>query len=1061
MAADTAEAGQTSPPPAARIPSPIVKPCLACGQQSPSEARFCSNCGARLGTPDAQAIPAATRSQVMTDLRGEERLVTVVFSDMTESVRRTSGLSAEEATVLVNPLLETMVELMVRYGGRIDRFLGDGVLAVFGVPTAHEDDPFRAVRAALELRERANDLGLAVTSGVNTGRVYFGPVGSDLHEELTVMGPTVNLAARFQGAASAGEVVVGASTASHLQTSFDLSPVTLQIKGMAEPVDAFKASRLLDLPEKVRGIEGLRADLVGRDDELARLRSAFPAGSTHALVGPAGVGKSRLAAEFRQNVEAAGGSWLEARCLELTESTAYAAFLDLFARHLGTADQPGALAASLKSLVADGAIEQKRAEEIEVFLVHLLGHSLGDQRDLAVTESDAELRRTLTIDAIVEYLAAWSRRRSLVVFVEDVHWADPLTKEVIVRLHKLDTLLLLLAYRPDADVVAPFESAYTVSELTLAELSRTDSRRLITTLLDISGIPEWLESGILDRGQGNPFYVEELIRSLIQRGAITRSNGHWTVTSDDIEIDLPESVEGVLMARFDRLEDRTRRAAKVASVLDRSFTPPLFSDLAGNDLIPELETLTGAGILASDDGRLSFVHALTRQAIYTNLLPSQRADLHERAARALEAGSDINQVAHHYAHSRNHEKAVEFLLKAGQRALASFTSEAALEFLEQGLARIDELDESDRPGWRWRYHAALGEVLERMAHHAEAREALHAALAEMDEDPLAEARIWRYIGLSHRLEDEVDPAHEAIDRAEAILAAAPDPDDPAVRQEWIRAQKERAFTLYFGGRGSELEAHNQRVAPVVEQYGTVAQQADHLYGIVLASFVANRFVVPASTVATARRALELAESGADPGRVAEGRFSLGFSLLWGDQWEEAATVLAQAVEETTRTGAVTEACRAKAYLAIALRRLGRVDEAEVAANAAQEAAEVIDSEYYIGHALAVRCWVAWRRNDPACDELGAAAYEAWEPLDRDPHHGLNCEFAWLAAWPRAAVAHSRGDLQAAVDHLRLMTTPWERPLPEDLRLLVEQAITTPDPDLVSQALRSAEAHSFL
>ncbi|MDX1448632.1 MAG: adenylate/guanylate cyclase domain-containing protein, partial [Acidimicrobiia bacterium] len=172
-----------------------MRSCQACGQESPADARFCSQCGARLAAPDL-SVPSELRSQVMSDLRGEERLVTVVFADMTESVRRTSGLDAEQATRLVNPLLETMVELMVRYGGRIDRFLGDGVLAVFGVPAAHEDDPIRAVRAAMELKERAAELGLAVTAGVNTGRVYFGPVGSDLHEELTVMGPTVNLAAR-------------------------------------------------------------------------------------------------------------------------------------------------------------------------------------------------------------------------------------------------------------------------------------------------------------------------------------------------------------------------------------------------------------------------------------------------------------------------------------------------------------------------------------------------------------------------------------------------------------------------------------------------------------------------------------------------------------------------------------------------------------------------------------------------------------------------------------------------------------------------------------------------
>ena len=1043
--------------------------CQACGRDVPAGARFCSQCGARLGTADAQTIPAQTRSQVMSDLRGEERLVTVVFADMTESVRRTSGLSAEEATHLVNPLLETMVELMVLYGGRIDRFLGDGVLAVFGVPAAHEDDPFRAVRAALELRDRATELGLAVTSGVNTGRVYFGPVGSSLHEELTVMGPTVNLAARFQGTASAGEIVVGSSTASHLAAAFALDPVTLQIKGMSEPVEAFKAERLLDNPEKVRGIEGLRAEMIGREAELDHLRSAYPAGPTVALVGPAGVGKSRLAAEFRSHVVAEGGTWMEGRCLELTEGTGYGPFLDLFARHLGATDQLAALRASIDVLTTAGAISTDRADEIAPFLAHMLEMSLGDERDLRVVESSAELRRILTFDALVEYLAARSRITPLVVFLEDVHWSDPLSREAIARLHAVDSLLLLLTYRPMEDsLLAEMEGPDgAFSELTLAELSRTDSQRLVSMLLDISGIPDWLEAQILDHGQGNPFYVEELIRSLIQKGAITREDGRWSITTEDIELDLPESVEGVLMARFDRLADETRRAAKAASVLDRTFSTRLFSDLAGSGLAPELETLVGAGILVSEpsnpSARFSFLHALTRQAIYTNLLPSQRADLHARAAEALERAPtpDVDQIAFHYQHSRNHPKAVEFLLKAGERALASFTTDTAHAYLERGLERLDELPEDDRPRWRGRYRARLGELLERMAQHGPAREAFHAALAEMEPGPLEEAEIWRQIGQTHRLDGDMDAAHGCYDQAEAILAATSDSENPVARQAWIRVQKERAFALYFGARGRELPAHNERVAPVVEQYGTAAQLADHLYGQVLSSYIDVRFVVPETTVAMARRALELAEGGADPGRVAEGRFVLGFSLLWGDQIDEAAAVLERAVEETTRVGAVTEGCRARAYRAIALRRLGQVDDAEAAAREALQAATGIDSSYYAGHALAVLCWVAWKRGDEGCDGIGEQAYQAWGRLDRGDDSGLDCEFGWLAAWPRAAAALDRGDHGAAVSHLRLLLVPWERPLPDDLRAMVAAATSAGEPAEMTDAVRRAETYAFL
>jgi class 3 adenylate cyclase/tetratricopeptide (TPR) repeat protein len=1038
-------------------------PCLACGHESLPEARFCPQCGARLGTADAQSIAVETRGQVMSDLRGEERLVTVVFADMSESVRRTSGLSAEEATVLVNPLLETMVELMVQYGGRIDRFLGDGVLAVFGVPAAHEDDPFRAVRAGIDLRERAVDMGLAVTAGVNTGRVYFGPVGSDLHEELTVMGPVVNLAARFQSAAAAGEIVVGHSTAAHLKAAFDLTPVTLTIKGIAEPVEAFKAERLLDHPDKVRGVEGLRAEMVGRDDELSYLRSTVGNRATVALVGPAGVGKSRLASEFRSYVEAQGGVWLEGRCLLLTETTSYAPFLDLFSRHLTRTDLAG-LESSVQGLVESQVLSGARAQEVVPFLAHMLGLSFADDRDLLVLESTPDLRKTLTIDAIVEYLSAWARRTPLTVFLEDVHWADPLSREAITALHTITTgpLTLLLAYRPEISGADLFgTSAETLAELTLGELSKSDSRRMISMLLDISGIPERLESQILDRGQGNPFYVEELIRSLIQTGSIARVDEQWVASAEDIDLDLPQSVEGVVMSRFDRLTHTTRRAAKAASVLDRSFGESLFASLAGSHLVPELGTLVGAGILTiGGSGDYSFVHALTRQAIYSNLLPSQRSELHEHTAQALEQdpAPDVEQVAFHYSHSRNHPKAVEYLLKAGERALAAFTTDTASSHLQAGLARIDSLPEGEQSKWRGRYQARLGELLIRMARHTPARDALEAALEDLEPSPLEEAKIWRLIGQSHRLQGQSGAAEACLDRAEEILSSV---DGSAAKREWIQVQKERAFTLYFGGRGRELTALNSRVAPIVEEYGSAAQLADHLYGQVLSSFVDDRYVVSPGTVTMARRALGLAESGADPGRIAEGRFGLGFSLLWADQIEEAAEVLGKAVEETTRVGAVTEGCRAKAYLAIALRRLGLVDEAEQAAMDALRAAEQADSSYYSGHAYAVLCWVAWRRADGTCDEKGEMAYEKWGTHENAGKVGLGTEFAWLAVWPRAATALERGDHVTASENLELLLVPWERPMPEHLRALVSEAMSHPDPVRLAAAMSQAQADSYL
>jgi class 3 adenylate cyclase len=1034
--------------------------CPACGKDSAADARFCSQCGAPL--EDSSTIGAETRNEVFSTLRGEERLVTVVFADMSESVRRTSGLDAEEATGLVNPLLEAMVELMTRYGGRIDRFLGDGILAVFGVPSAHEDDPIRAVWAALELRERAHELELPVTVGVNTGRVYFGPVGSSVHEELTVMGPTVNLAARFQSAASAGEVIVGASTEAQAQAAFSLTAVTLTIKGIAEPVTAFRAERLLDHPDKVRGIADLETVLVGREPELVRLMEARSEGGAVALVGPAGVGKSRLAAELHAVVTSEDGEWLEGHCLEISRATPYAPFQDLFLRHLSSADPLSALEVSLQDLTEAGELAGDRATDIAPFLAYLLGIGWGDRRDAAVTEAEPEVRHGLTVDAVATYLVAGTRRRPVVVFIDDIHWADPLSLDIVSRLATVRStqMLVLATSRPPssawADTVpAPFE------ELTLGELDRDDARALLSALLDVDGVSGSLAEQILDQAHGNPFYVEELIRSLIQRGAITRYDGGWQMTTDDIALEVPPSVEGVLMARFDRLPEATRRAAKAASVLGMTVDEALFAAVAGPGLDDELANLVGAGIVepAAGEGH-AFVHALTREAIYMNLLPSQRAELHERAAVILEdlGPLAVERIAHHYENSRNDLKAVEFLCRAGEHALDAFTTESARGYLTRGLHRIESLDESEQPVWRGRIHARLGELSVRLAEHEAARSSLRTALAEMDPDPLERARVWRLLGQSHRLQRGYDEAHRAYDQAEQALADLG--EDPVAKRAWVDVARERSLALYFGGRGREMAEHSRRVEPIVDRYGTAAQQSDFLLGRTLQSFVEHRYVLAGETVDLARRAASLAED-ADPGRIAETRFVLGFSLLWADRLEEAAHVLTSAVTLTGRVGNATELCRALAYRAVAVRRLGLVDEAEQAAEEALASARAIGLSYYTGHAHAVQCWVEWKRGTGACDRVAGEAYEAWGREDSDGRRGLSSEFAWLAVWPRAAEAHRHGDTATAIDHLRLLQAPWERPMPDDLAAQVAETVESGSGHRLPDVFAEAERHAFL
>lgn len=997
--------------------------------------------------------------------------MTVVFADLTESVRRTAALSPEQATDLVNPLLEAMVELMVRHGGRIDRFLGDGVLAVFGVPVAHEDDPVRAVRAAVDLRERALSLGVAVTVGVNTGRVYFGPVGSAVHEELTVMGPVVNLAARLQGAAGSGEILVGASTQTHVRAAFHLSPMTLDIKGLDEEVMAYRAESLVDHPDKVRGIEGLNADLVGRDTELGLLLDAVsdPNSPPHALVAPAGLGKSRLLAELNKEVVRRDHLWLEGRCLELTSHVPYSPFLDML-RRIGSPLEPThALRKSLEELVAAGSITGERAGEIAPFLNGLFETNGVVPAEVAAASPDQ--RRALTVDALASFLTAQVSERPTVVVIEDLHWSDDSSIEVLQRLQeqvRAFAVTFVVTYRPDGDASSPqqhFEQSLEVNVVPLRELTAVESSSLIARLLD-GQLPTEMERTIAANAGGNPFYVEEIIRTLIQRGVIEQADGAWQAVAAVDEVPVPESVEGVIMSRFDRLPVEVKAAARLASVWDDAFTTADFSAMTGAEPAARVLELIEAGLTRlereGDDRRYMFVHALTRQAIYGSLLPSHRAELHERAGDILSARTppEVGRIAYHYQRSRNHPMAVEWLYEAARRATDSYANEVAFDALERGMEHIALLPDEDQPRWRGRYRALRGELLERSAQYESARDELTAALDELDDGPIELSKVSTLIGQTHRLQGSLEGAETGYARAEEAIADLVDSDDPGGLRTWIDIQAERARALYFSGRGDELSKHLELVGPIVEANGNPAQVYDHLRSQLLEAFSSKRFVLDSDCVDEAQRARDLAASGLDPGRVAESLFALGFTLLWADRAEEAAATLEQAVTRAVRVGDVIHECRARAYHGVALRRAGRVDEAESAAHQALDLAIEIDNSYYQGHAHAVMSWVELMRGSGRCVETGEQAYRAWGSHTADGSTGLGVEFAWLAVFPLAAETFARGEIETAARHLANVLVPWERPLPADLRPLVERAVTS-DTAALEEGLAVARRHRLL
>jgi class 3 adenylate cyclase len=427
-----------------RFPSTAVLPATTPGPTAPDP-------GAQPAQPQ---VPGAPDRPPRPHGEGENRVLTVLFAELAGSVERTAGLRPEDAVALIDQVLTTMVESIERYGGRINRLLGEGLLAFFGTPQAHENESERAILAALDLRAAVQQLGFMVTAGINAGEVYLGAIGPEQQREVTVQGPVVTVAARLREMAQPGQILVGATVYRHTRGTFAFTTRRVEATGFSQPIPAYEVVRPLLHPEKVRGIEGLRARLIGRDDEIGKLREALAvvrAGQGHiaTLIGDAGVGKSRLIAELKERAPApAVGQpiplWLEGRCLDIGVAAGYWPFLDVLRTYFAFSpdDDDRArgerIAAGVRVLVAQGDLTPARAEELLPYLGRLLAARFGMDLDERVPAAGPEQVKHQTFLTLRDFFLALARRRPVVLILEDLHWADSLSLDLLTLL--LETL---------------------------------------------------------------------------------------------------------------------------------------------------------------------------------------------------------------------------------------------------------------------------------------------------------------------------------------------------------------------------------------------------------------------------------------------------------------------------------------------------------------------------------------------------------------------------------------------------------------------------------------------
>jgi len=702
--------------------------CASCGSEQPAEARFCSSCGAALyvACPNCGVEQAASASFCAScgyalgddaraagvDDRQERRVVTILFADLAGSTALGEQLDPEDVRDLQGNLFELVNGEVERFGGTTEKFVGDAVLAVFGIPRAHEDDPERAVRAGLAAQQRfesfagnvrarfRSDVGLRI--GVNTGEVVAGREAA-ARGELMVSGDAVNVAARLQQAAEPGQVLVGERTraATSRSISYDAAPA-VAAKGKSEPVPAWIAVEALEGPG-TRPVAALHAPLVGRSEELAILTAlAGRVEREHApqlvtLYGPAGVGKSRLLAESVERLPQA--VVLAGRCLPYGEEIAYWPLAEAAKAQAGILDTDPVGTALEKLRTAVHSAVPEHAEQVFEALAWTIGLALPD------ATSGQEVAQRLQ-SAWQLYLTALGRGQLTVLTVEDIHWASGALLDLLETLADGLTgtsVLVMCTSRTELLEMRPTWGAakQNATALTLAPLDGEKASQLFSSLLGENGVSETARERVLASAEGNPFFVEEMVHMLIEQGALTRRDDGWDAAESLSDLPLPDSIHGVIAARIDLLDADARDALRRCSVIGRVFWPQAagvseqtIAALGRRDLVFQQPSSTMAGMT-----EFAFKHALTREVAYATLPRGERRDLHRRVAEWIQEVAPDRSVeaaelaAYHYVETLAYgeddpavsRRAYELLLTAGEAAMQRGALTVAETQLERAL----------------------------------------------------------------------------------------------------------------------------------------------------------------------------------------------------------------------------------------------------------------------------------------------------------------------------------------------------------------------------------------
>lgn len=665
-------------------------------------------------------------------VQGERRVVTILFCDVKDSTAMAEQLDPEEWAEIMNEAFKYLTDPVHRYGGTVARLMGDGILAFFGAPEAHEDDPQRAVLSGLTIlkeidpfcNEIKREYGLEfnVRVGIHTGNVIVGEIGTNQAMEYTAMGDAVNVASRMESTAQPGTVQISEHTQKLIAPFFDIEALgEIEVKGKSGAVPVFQVLATRDKPGSLRGIEGLHSPLVGRTEEAALLKTALEdlnhnRGGIVNIIGDAGLGKSRLILEAQEfwTKELHHETWTESRGISYDSTRPYSLFIDFIhaSFDIDPTDDPSTVRSKISYCLDDWSSEQR---ELVARAIELL---LAVHEDDNVQQDAEALQREFTAGIQSAWKESALREPSVVVF-DDLHWADPTSINILAQLFSLTDevpILFICAMRPyrrssgwGIKNIGETEYPHRYTEIELKPLTDDDSDTLIGNLLTVSELPIELRRLILKKAEGNPFFVEEVIRTLIDEGALQRDETglHWETKKKIEDISLPDNLQALIIARIDRLDSDIRRTLQLASVIGRSFFYRILEmlDETTDELNRHLAALQRVDLIHEaarmPELEYMFLHEMTRDAAYETILRRERRKYHRGVGEAIEGlfpdriEDEAPRLARHFLEAGELEKAFNYYVTAGDHAARLYANTEAIGAYSIALELQEKIEVSE------------------------------------------------------------------------------------------------------------------------------------------------------------------------------------------------------------------------------------------------------------------------------------------------------------------------------------------------------------------------------